>query len=215
MKWYSVRIFDEHEDELLTLFRDIGVPRHLAATIIYLAFVNEASSKDIEIAAGLRQPEVSRALRYLVSHDWVFRRSGKYGATGRPRYIYSLSVPVEHVFEHFLEKKYAVYENQRHAAEMIGSILCGIPAKAPVPEYRQKHRTVSVICESSLSGENTCFTEPADTDPALPDIAGRNILLTEDACVKAGSGRSSSEQGYNPEISPGQDMSEDRSSSES
>ncbi|MBO4302003.1 hypothetical protein J5839_01485 [Methanosarcinaceae archaeon] len=215
MKWYSVRIFDEHEDELLTLFRDIGVPRHLAATIIYLAFVNEASSKDIEIAAGLRQPEVSRALRYLVSHDWVFRRSGKYGATGRPRYIYSLSVPVEHVFEHFLEKKYAVYENQRHAAEMIGSIMCGIPAKSSVPEYTQKHRTVSVICESALSGENTHSDAPADMKPALPDITGRNILLTEDACAKAGPVRSSPEQAYNPEISHGQDIPEDGSSSES
>lgn len=123
VKWEKIRIFDEKEETLLSLFHEIGVPRHIAALVIYLTSESDVSSKDIETATGLRQSEVSRAIRFLNQNQWLSFHTARYYATGRPRRLYSLTVPVEEIFDYFLIRKKAIYKNRYRSAEEIGRVL--------------------------------------------------------------------------------------------
>jgi len=50
---------------MIELFRKINVSRPIAFTLACLAKGREISSQSIEMVSGLRQPEVSVAMRYL------------------------------------------------------------------------------------------------------------------------------------------------------
>ncbi|NIU48147.1 MAG: ArsR family transcriptional regulator [Thermoplasmata archaeon] len=59
---------------------------------------NWATSKDIEKATRLRQPEVSIAVRDLEDRGWVERDSLKRESKGRPINIYRMSVDLDQVY---------------------------------------------------------------------------------------------------------------------
>jgi len=49
----------------------------VAKVLTYLAAASEATSREIEIGSGLRQPEVSIAMREIRRLDWVTERDEK------------------------------------------------------------------------------------------------------------------------------------------
>jgi predicted transcriptional regulator len=51
---------------------------------------NEITSVELETATGLRQSEVSIAIKQLKERDWVNEREEKKADKGRPYKIYSL-----------------------------------------------------------------------------------------------------------------------------
>jgi predicted transcriptional regulator len=91
-------------DEMVEALRDLGVPRNLATTIAYLKQVQEASSLDIEMHTGLRQPEVSVAMRSMRKYNWVEESNKKANGKGRPTKIYSLATPVETIISHYEQR---------------------------------------------------------------------------------------------------------------
>ena len=58
---------DEKDLEFVNGLQGLGVNRNVANLITYLKDVEEGSSRDIEIATGMRQPEVSIAMRTMRS----------------------------------------------------------------------------------------------------------------------------------------------------
>ncbi len=66
--------------------------RPIARTLSLLQNLNEATSVDLERGAGLRQPEVSIAMKELKEHGWISEREEKKIGKGRPYKIYSLKV---------------------------------------------------------------------------------------------------------------------------
>ncbi|WP_209678820.1 transcriptional regulator protein [Methanohalophilus levihalophilus] len=92
---------DDSKEDIIEAFRDLGVSRNLATTIAYLKSVNEASSLDIEMNTGLRQPEVSVAMRAMRKNNWIEESNKKVSGKGRPTKIYSLSIPVDKIVAHF------------------------------------------------------------------------------------------------------------------
>ena len=56
---------DEKDWEFINGLQGLGINRNVAKLITYLKDVDEGSSRDIEIATDLRQPEVSIAMRTL------------------------------------------------------------------------------------------------------------------------------------------------------
>ena len=86
------------EYEMIELFRRINVSRPIALSLACLAKGREISSQSIEIISGLRQPEVSVAMRYLRENNWInIREEKKSKGKGRPIKLYRLTVPMDRI----------------------------------------------------------------------------------------------------------------------
>ena len=112
----TIKIADETDLEFVQGLESLGMNRNVAGLITYLKEVKEGSSRDIETATGLRQPEVSIAMRTLRQNNWVNERDVKTEGKGRPMKIYKLSVHIEEIIKHYEEVK------NSESAQAMGSI---------------------------------------------------------------------------------------------
>jgi predicted transcriptional regulator len=101
----AIKALDEKDQELIEALEAVGVRRNVAAIIVYLKDLDEATSRDIEKGSGLRQPEVSIAMRTLREKGWISERDVKGTGKGRPMKLYRLTVPIEEVIGHYEEQK--------------------------------------------------------------------------------------------------------------
>jgi predicted transcriptional regulator len=106
MKDYEVKVLDEDDHLFIDTLRNLGMSRNVATMMAYLMNVNEATSQEIEISTGLRQPEVSLALKLMHNQSWISIRSEKKPGKGRPIKIYSLAAPVDEIICYYEEKIY-------------------------------------------------------------------------------------------------------------
>ena len=100
-----IKVADEKDLEFVQGLESLGMNRNVAGLITYLKEVKEGSSRDIETATGLRQPEVSIAMRTMRQNNWIEERDVKVGGKGRPMKIYKLGVPIEEIIKHYEEEK--------------------------------------------------------------------------------------------------------------
>ncbi len=105
MRQFSVKVLDDNDREFVEVLRDLGIPRNVASMITYLANVEEATSREIEIGSNLRQPEVSIAMRTLRNNDWVEEREIKKDGKGRPMKVYRLTISLDDIIRHFEDEK--------------------------------------------------------------------------------------------------------------
>ncbi|MDQ1275731.1 MAG: hypothetical protein QG610_1306 [Euryarchaeota archaeon] len=84
----------EQEYSIIDMLQSLGLPRTEATAIVCLKDCKELRSLHIELVSGLRQPEVSVAMRPLRDRGWVDERSEKKNkGKGRPVKYYQLTVP--------------------------------------------------------------------------------------------------------------------------
>lgn len=84
----------EKEYSVIDMLQSLGLPRTEATAIVCLKDCSELRSLHIELVSGLRQPEVSVAMRPLRDRGWVDERSEKKNkGKGRPVKYYQLTVP--------------------------------------------------------------------------------------------------------------------------
>jgi predicted transcriptional regulator len=96
---------------MIELFRKLNVNRTTACTISCLAKGKEISSQKIEKMTGLRQPEVSIAMRYLLENNWIeVNEEKKLNGKGRPTKLYKLKVPINQIINVIEER--ILMENQ-------------------------------------------------------------------------------------------------------
>jgi predicted transcriptional regulator len=106
----------EVEYEMVELLRRLNINRPVALTLACLSKGEEISSQRIEMVSGLRQPEVSIAMRYLRENDWVdMREEKKNQGKGRPVKLYKLTVQMETIInsieEDVMAESKAVLQN--------------------------------------------------------------------------------------------------------
>jgi predicted transcriptional regulator len=106
----------EVEYEMVELLRKLSINRPVALTLACLSKREEISSQCIEMVSGLRQPEVSIAMRYLRENDWVdMREEKKNQGKGRPVKLYKLTVQMETIIntieENVMAESQAVLQN--------------------------------------------------------------------------------------------------------
>jgi predicted transcriptional regulator len=106
MKDYEVKVLDEDDYMFIETLRNLGMPRNAATMMAYLMNVDEASSREIEISTGLRQPEVSIALKLMHKQSWISVRSEKKLGKGRPVKIFSLMTSVDEIISFYEDKVY-------------------------------------------------------------------------------------------------------------
>ncbi len=105
MRESTVKILDDKDMEFVETLRSLGVPRNVATLITFLANVDEASSREIEMGSDLRQPEVSIAMRTLRDNSWIEEKEIKREGKGRPMKVYSLRASIDEIIKHFEEEK--------------------------------------------------------------------------------------------------------------
>ncbi len=102
----------EIEYEMVELLRRLNINRPVALTLACLSKREEISSQCIEMVSGLRQPEVSIAMRYLRENDWInMREEKKNQGKGRPVKLYKLTVPMETIIDAIEENVMAESRN--------------------------------------------------------------------------------------------------------
>ncbi|MCX6677298.1 MAG: ArsR family transcriptional regulator [Methanothrix sp.] len=105
MRESTVKILDDKDMEFVETLRSLSVPRNVATLITFLANVDEASSREIEMGSDLRQPEVSIAMRTLRENNWIEEKEIKREGKGRPMKVYSLKASIDEIIRHFEEEK--------------------------------------------------------------------------------------------------------------
>ena len=90
----------EKEYSVIDMLQSLGLPRTEATAIVCLKDCRELRSLHIELVSGLRQPEVSVAMRPLKDRGWVDERSEKKNkGKGRPVKYYQLTVPFPQIVQ--------------------------------------------------------------------------------------------------------------------
>ena len=105
MKELSIQVMGDREHEISDLLRSLELSKIVSKTVACLANTAEMTSRELEAAAGIRQPEVSAAMRVLRAKEWVVEREEKKKlGKGRPVKVYRLNILLHDIVE-TLEKE--------------------------------------------------------------------------------------------------------------
>jgi len=91
--------------KIVKVFAELGMPKNLAKTLMYISQTQECRSAEIEHGASLRQPEVSVAMQQLQRRGWITRRDLKKKGKGRPVHIYKLTSSINEIVHNFEKEK--------------------------------------------------------------------------------------------------------------
>jgi predicted transcriptional regulator len=105
MKRKNMLVLDEKDEKAVEIFRELGMPKNLAKTLLYINQVDEFRSADVEQAADMRQPEVCIAIKELRRRGWVTKRDLKKEGKGRPIHIYTSTQKLSEILTDFEQKK--------------------------------------------------------------------------------------------------------------
>jgi len=105
MKHKRSFVLDEKDDKAVQLFAELGMPKNLAKTLMFISQVEECRSAEVEQGADLRQPEVSVAMQEMRRRGWVKKKDLKKKGKGRPVHIYKLTKPLPQILNTFKDEK--------------------------------------------------------------------------------------------------------------
>jgi len=101
--------------------QDLGFTKNESLVIAFFANTKEADQRDIEIACGIRQSEVSVVMKSLKARGIITYHEVSDGRAARPKKIYSM---IRHMVTHNLEKKIeAEYDARMNALDNVRRIL--------------------------------------------------------------------------------------------
>ena len=106
-------VLDEKDERAVELFTDLGMPRNLAKTLMFISQVAECKSAEVEQGADLRQPEVSVAMQEMRRRGWAEKRDLKKKGKGRPVHIYTLTKKLPEILNTFEQEKMKQVETIR------------------------------------------------------------------------------------------------------
>lgn len=101
----TIKVADEKDFEFMQGLESLGMKRTVARVITFLKDQNERSSREIEVATGMRQPEVSIAMQTLRERNWLNEHEIKSSGKGRPLKIYALRAPIDEIINYYEAEK--------------------------------------------------------------------------------------------------------------
>jgi len=119
-------VLDEKDTKAVQLFADLGMPKNLAKTLLYISQVEECRSADVEQGADLRQPEVSVAMQELRRRGWAKKRDVKKKGKGRPVHLYKLSADLPKILKSFEQEKMKEVENIKQDLGQLQNLISTI-----------------------------------------------------------------------------------------
>ena len=116
-------VLDEKDERAVELFTDLGMPRNLAKTLMFISQVDECKSAEVEQGADLRQHEVSVAMQEMRRRGWAEKRDLKKKGKGRPVHIYTLTKRLPEILNTFeLEKMKQVETIKKDLTDLQGMV---------------------------------------------------------------------------------------------
>ncbi|KYK29173.1 ArsR family transcriptional regulator [Thermoplasmatales archaeon SG8-52-1] len=115
--------FNSQDEKIIKVFTELGMPRNLVKTLIYISQVEECRSAEIEHGANLRQPEVSVAMQQLQKRGWISRRDLKKKGKGRPVHIYKLTSPINKIVSTFEKEKIKEIESIKNDLDQLKNLI--------------------------------------------------------------------------------------------
>ncbi len=116
-------VLDAKDTKAVRLFSELGMPKNLAKTLLYISQVEECRSADVEQGADLRQPEVSIAMRELRRRRWVKKRDLKKKGKGRPVHIYKPTTNLSEILKTFEQEKLKEFETVKKDISNLKNII--------------------------------------------------------------------------------------------
>ena len=126
MKRKKSFVLDDNENKAVQLFSELGMPKNLAKTLLYISQVDECRSADVEQGADLRQPEVSVAMQELRRRGWAKKRDEKKKGKGRPVHLYKLTSDLPAILKSFEKEKMKEVENIRTDLDQLHNLISSI-----------------------------------------------------------------------------------------
>ena len=114
MKKRTSLALDREDEKIIDIFIELGMPRNLSKTLLYVSQVDECRSAEIEQGADLRQPEVSIAMQELHKRGWVKKRNLKKEGKGRPVHIYKKTMNLSQIIKTFEKEKLKEIETMKN-----------------------------------------------------------------------------------------------------
>jgi predicted transcriptional regulator len=102
---FTINISDEKDLVFVQALESLGMKRTVACVITFLKDLKERSSRDIETATGLRQPEISIATQTLRKRGWLTEHEIKSREKGRPLKIYALRATIDEIINYYEAEK--------------------------------------------------------------------------------------------------------------
>lgn len=116
-------VLDENDERAVELFTDLGMPKNLAKTLVYISQCEECRSADVEQGADLRQPEVSVAMQELRKKGWARKRDLKKDGKGRPVHVYKLTKSLPEILETFEQNKLREVQDIKQNLDDLQSLI--------------------------------------------------------------------------------------------
>ena len=123
MKRKNSFVLDEKDDKAVQIFRELGMPKNLAKTLMYISQVDECRSAEVEQAAYLRQPEVCVAMQELRRRGWVNKRDLNKEGKGRPTHIYTSTKNLSEIWKAFEQEKLKEVETIKNDISELKNII--------------------------------------------------------------------------------------------
>ncbi len=123
IKRKNLFVLDKKDDKAVQLFTELGMPKNLAKTLIYISQVDECKCADVEQGADLRQPEVSIAMQELRRRGWVTKRDVKGKGKGRPVHIYKPTTHLSEILKTFEQEKLKEVESVKKGISELKNII--------------------------------------------------------------------------------------------
>jgi predicted transcriptional regulator len=96
----TIKVADNKDLEFMLGLESLGMKRTVACVITFLKDQKERSSRDIEVATGLRQPEVSIAMQTLRERNWLTEHKIKSSGKGGPLKIHALRATIDEIIDY-------------------------------------------------------------------------------------------------------------------
>jgi len=84
---------------MVEILGEAGIPKNTARVLTFIAVAGRTHSAQIQGGTGMRQPEVSIALKELYERRLILRQSVQREGKGRPIYVYRLKRDVLEIVE--------------------------------------------------------------------------------------------------------------------
>ena len=123
MKRRNSFVLDEKDDKAVQLFAELGMPKNLAKTLMFISQVEECRSAEVEQGADLRQPEVSVAMQEMRRRGWIKKRDLKKKGKGRPVHIYKLTKSLPAIVQTFEKEKMKQVETIKSDLDQLQGLI--------------------------------------------------------------------------------------------
>jgi len=129
----TVGFADERDLEFAQGLHNLGMKRTVASVITFLKDQNERSSREIEVATGLDQPEISIAMQTLRERDWLTEHEIKRKGKGKPLKIYALKPTIDEIINYYEAEKCRELSRTSEAIQRLKELISASSQKKISP----------------------------------------------------------------------------------